>query len=245
MQQVPFYRLAHDARCARGNIGWSHLTDLGANFIGSYSFYLLGSPFFWLTIPFPGEWLQFLMGPLFMLKFASAALTGYVYLHRYARSPSTALLASLLYAFSGFSVYNIFFNHFHEAIIFFPLLLAALDEYMYAHRRGIFALAVAACCIVNYYFFVGMVCFTVIYFFVRLLSGSWKISPQNFLLLALEAVLGLGISCILLVPSVLCIMQNYRVSNPISGWNALLYDKTSGMCTSCNRSFSRRIRPRA
>ena len=224
VQQVPFYRLAHDA-VRSGNIGWSHLTDLGANFIGSYSFYLLGSPFFWLTIPFPGEWLQFLMGPLFMLKFASAALTGYVYLHRYARSPSTALLASLLYAFSGFSVYNIFFNHFHEAIIFFPLLLAALDEYMYAHRRGIFALAVAACCIVNYYFFVGMVCFTVIYFFVRLLSGSWKISPQNFLLLALEAVLGLGISCILLVPSVLCIMQNYRVSNPISGWNALLYDK--------------------
>ena len=52
VQQVPFYRLAHDA-VRSGNLGWSHLTDLGANFIGSYSFYLLGSPFFWLTIPFP------------------------------------------------------------------------------------------------------------------------------------------------------------------------------------------------
>ena len=224
VQQVPFYRLAHDA-VRSGNIGWNHLTDLGVNFIGSYSFYLLGSPFFWITIPFPGEWLQYLMGPLFILKFASASLTGYVYLHRYARNPNTALLASLLYAFSGFSVYNIFFNHFHEAIIVFPLLLAALDEYMYTRRRGIFALAVATCCIVNYYFFVGMVVFTVIYFFVRLFSGSWKITVRDFLLLALEAVLGLGISCILLVPSVLCILQNYRVSNPISGWNALLYDK--------------------
>ena len=28
--------------------------------------------------------------------------------------------------FSGFSVYNIFFNHFHEAIVVFPLLLWAL-----------------------------------------------------------------------------------------------------------------------
>lgn len=224
VQQVPFYRLAHDA-VRSGNIGWNHLTDLGVNFIGSYSFYLLGSPFFWITIPFPGEWLQYLMGPLFILKFASASLTGYVYLHRYARNPNTALLASLLYAFSGFSVYNIFFNHFHEAIIVFPLLLAALDEYMYTRRRGIFALAVATCCIVNYYFFVGMVVFTVIYFFVRLFSGSWKITVRDFLLLALEAVLGLGISCILLVPSVLCILQNYRVSNPVSGWNALLYDK--------------------
>ena len=56
------------------------------------------------------------------------------------RTPNTALLASLLYAFSGYSIYNIFFNHFHEAIIVFPLLLAALDEYMYTKRRGIFAL---------------------------------------------------------------------------------------------------------
>lgn len=44
VQQVTFYRLAHDA-VVSGNMGWSHITDLGANFIGSYSFYLLGSPF--------------------------------------------------------------------------------------------------------------------------------------------------------------------------------------------------------
>lgn len=128
--------IAHDA-IRSGNIGWNHLTDLGVNFIGSYSFYLLGSPFFWLTIPFPGEWLQYLMGPLFILKFGCASLSGYIYLHRYAKNPNTALLASLLYAFSGYSIYNIFFNHFHEAIIVFPLLLAALDEYMYTKRRGI------------------------------------------------------------------------------------------------------------
>ena len=73
VQQVPFYRLAHDA-VRSGNLGWSHLTDLGANFIGSYSFYLLGSPFFWLTIPFPSEWVQYLMGPLLILKFACATL---------------------------------------------------------------------------------------------------------------------------------------------------------------------------
>ena len=79
VQQVPFYRLAHDAIRA-GEWGWNSRTDLGANFIGSYSFYLLGSPFFWLTIPFPSEWVQFLMGPLLILKFACASLTGYIYI---------------------------------------------------------------------------------------------------------------------------------------------------------------------
>ncbi|MCH5353889.1 MAG: YfhO family protein [Acutalibacter sp.] len=224
VQQVPFYRLAHDAIRA-GEWGWNYRTDLGANFIGSYSFYLLGSPFFWLTIPFPSEWLQFMMGPLFILKFSCASLTGYIYIHRYTKNRESALIGAVMYAFSGFSIYNIFFNHFHEAIVLFPLLLAALDEYMANRRRGLFALAVAFCCLTNYYFFVGQVTFTLVYFFVRLLCKSWRISLRDFLLLALEAVLGLGLSCVLLVPSVLAVIQNSRTSNFINGWNALLYNR--------------------
>ena len=67
VQQIPFYQLAHDA-IRNGSFGWNWHTDLGANFIASYSFYLLGSPFFWLTIPFPNEFLPYLMAPLFILK---------------------------------------------------------------------------------------------------------------------------------------------------------------------------------
>lgn len=224
VQQVPFYRLAHDA-IRSGQIGWNQYTDLGANFIGSYSFYLLGSPFFWLTIPFPSSMLQFLMGPLLILKFACATLTGYIFLHRYTKTNDTALIGAVLYAFSGFSIYNIFFNHFHEAIVFFPLMLAALDEYMATRRRGIFALSVFACCFVNYYFFVGQVTFTLIYFFLRLICKSWRISLKDFLLLGLEAVLGVGLSGVLLMPSVLAVLQNSRTGNLINGWNAVLYNK--------------------
>ena len=54
VQQIPFYRMAHDA-VRSGDIFWNWYTDLGANFIGSYSFYLLGSPFFWLTLAFPSS----------------------------------------------------------------------------------------------------------------------------------------------------------------------------------------------
>ena len=37
VQQVPFYQMAHDA-VRSGSFGWSWTTDLGANFIASYSF---------------------------------------------------------------------------------------------------------------------------------------------------------------------------------------------------------------
>ena len=223
VQQIPFYRMCHDA-IRNGNLGWSHTTDLGANFIGSYTFYLIGSPFFWLTLPFPSAAVPYLMGPLFMLKFACASLTGYLYVRRYVRYEQSALIAALLYAFSGYSVYNVFFNHFHEAIIIFPLLLYSMDEYMYNRRRGVFAAAVFAACFVNYYFFVGQVTFCLIYWFVRMFSKSWRISFRDFLLLALEAVLGVLMSCVLLVPSCLAVLQNPRVSNDFNGWNALIYN---------------------
>ena len=118
-QQIHFYM--HCLEMVRsGNFSWDFGTDLGANFIGSYSFYLLGSPFFWLTIPFPNYMVPYLMGPLLILKFALCALTAYLYIRRFTRTPRAAQIGALLYAFSGFSIYNIFFNHFHEAFIVFP-----------------------------------------------------------------------------------------------------------------------------
>ncbi|MDD3260548.1 MAG: YfhO family protein [Oscillospiraceae bacterium] len=226
VQQVPFYQMCHDA-IRSGNWRWSWTTDLGANFIGSYSFYLLGSPFFWLTMLFPSAAVPYLMGPLYILKFGCACLTGSIYLRRYCKNGDLAVLGGMLYAFSGFSVYNVFFNHFHEAIVFFPLFLWAMDEYMYHRRRGVFALCTFLCCFVNYYFFVGMVVFVIIYWLVRWFAKDEhyrNISGRDFGFLWVEAVLGVLCSCVLLLPTLFAISQNNRVNDPSNGWNALLYD---------------------
>ena len=223
VQQIPFYQMCHDA-IRNGNFFWNWTTDLGVNFIGSYSFYNISSPFFWLTIPFPSEAVPYLMAPLLMLKFATASVTSFAFLKRFVKNPNYALIGALLYAFSGFSIYNIFFNHFHEVIAFFPLLLLALEENVVNHRRGVFALTVALSAIVNYYFFFGQVIFVVIYFFVRLAcSEDFKLNIRQFLLLFLEAVLGVLIAAFLLLPSVLAISGNPRTDNFLLGWNGLLY----------------------
>lgn len=225
VQQIPFYQLAHDA-IQSGNTGWSHLTDLGANFVGSYSFYLLGSPFFWLTVLLPSSWVPYAFGPLLTLKLGFASLSAYIFIRRYVRKKKNAVIGGILYAFSGFSIYNIFFFHFHEAMIFFPLLLAAMDEFHATKRRGVFALAVFACAVVNYYFFVGQVIFAIIYYIVKLVSKSYRFRLSDFVALAVEAVIGFGMSLFLLLPSVAAITGNYRVSEVINGWNALIYQHT-------------------
>lgn len=234
VQQVPFYKLAHEA-VREGNIFWNFGTDLGANFIGSYSFYLLGSPFFWLTLPFPTDFVPHLMGPLLILKFSCASVAAYAYLTRFVKKKEYALLGGLLYAFSGFSVYNIFFNHFHEAIVYFPLLLLSMECLMKDDRRWPFIVMVALCSISNYYFFFGMVVFAVLYFILRVMSGDWDLFVRGRYLardfkrvgiLVLEAVLGLLLSAFMLLPAVLAITGNTRIDSFLTGWSGIVYSRS-------------------
>ena len=226
VQQIPFYQLCHNA-IRSGEIGWSFVTDLGANFIGSYTFYTITSPFFWLTLPFPNSWVPYFMGPLLILKFACSALTAFLYIRRFTRKRETAQLAALLYAFSGFSVYNIFFNHFHEAIVFFPLLLLAFELLACENRRGVFALAVAVCAIVNYFFFIGMLVFGVIYFVIRLISRAIKLTSSQVFAIFFEAIVGILLAFVVLWPSYLAIADNSRVGEIDLGWNSIFFGKES------------------
>ena len=102
VQQIPFNQMTHDAIRA-GNIGWNWYTDLGVNLIGSYSFYNLGSPFFWLTLPFPSAWVPYMIGPLLILKIGCCGLTSYLFISRYVKNQWYAVLGAVLYAISGFS----------------------------------------------------------------------------------------------------------------------------------------------
>ena len=223
-QQIPFYQMVHDS-ILNGDTMWSYTTDLGANLVGSYSFYLMGSPFFWITLLFPSSFVPYLMAPLLILKFGFASLTAYIFLKRYVSNKGFAVLGGLLYAFSGFSLYNVFFNHFHEAIIIFPLLLYAIDEYMYNKRKGIVALAVFGSCVLNYYFFVGQVVFVIIYWVIRVATKTYpKINFTELLFLAFQVIIGFLMTFVILLPSILSVIQNNRLDTWPEGWNAILYD---------------------
>ena len=61
-QQIPFNILCNKA-IKNGEYFWNWNTDLGSNFIASYSFYNIGSPFFWIMLLVPSKYLVFAMGP--------------------------------------------------------------------------------------------------------------------------------------------------------------------------------------
>lgn len=215
-QQLTFGELCVEA-VRGGDFGWNWNTDLGVNFIGSYSFYTLGSPFFWLTALFPSSFAPYLVGPMLALKTGFASLFAYIYIKRFVKRADTAVLGGVLYALSGYSMLNTVFNHFHDVICFFPLLLVALEEAVVNKRRVCFALAVALSALVNYYFFIGEVVFLIIYFVIRVsMDNGFRISKTDFLCLAFESVVGVMLAAILFVPSVYQVLDVPRATRLLS-----------------------------
>ncbi|MGN0627297.1 MAG: YfhO family protein [Oscillospiraceae bacterium] len=223
-QQICFYMHAHEL-VKSGQIGWDWVTDLGVNFIGSYSFYLLFSPFFWLTLPFDTAVVPYLMAPLFVLKFCTAAFTAYFFVARFVKDKRFAVIGGLLYAFSGYCIYNLFFNHFLDVVAFFPLILIGLEMLITEDKHGPFALSVALNAVVNYWFFIGEVFFVILYFFIRITDKNISSKFRCFLYVALESVLGLCLAAVAVLPSVLAIIGNPRTGTDdlINGWNLWLY----------------------
>ena len=227
VQQVPFYehcvRMVHE-----GTVTWDWVTDLGSNFVGSYSYYLLGSPFFWIMCLFPAAWAPYLMGPIYIVKFVVAALTSYAFFKRFVKNKEYAVLGSLMYAFCGFQIYNLFFNQFHEVVALFPLLLIGMEELIQNNRKGVFAVAVALNCMCNYFMFAGQVVFCLIYFFMRVIKRSYRITWKKFAHLALESVVGVLIGAVLFLPAALAILGNYRLSYKFKSLKDMLVYITGG-----------------
>lgn len=223
-QQMMFYQHCHDA-VRSGNMGWDWGTDLGSSFVGSYAFYLLGSPFFWLTTLFPSGAVPYLIPWLLALKTAIAAITAYAYIRFFVDNTSACFIGGLLYAFSGFQTYNVFFNHFHDATAFFPLMLLGFELLVQKNKKGPFAVAVAICATISYFFFACEVVFIVIYFFLRCLDKDFDIDMKKFGLLILEAVIGVMISAVIFLPSALSVMGNYRVNERLYGLDLVIYSE--------------------
>lgn len=221
-QQIPFFKMCVQA-VHDGMMGWDWHTDLGANFVGSYTYYTLGSPFFWFMTLFPADWSHYLMAPLLCVKIALFSLFAFIYIRRFVTKPQTALIGGILYAFSSFNLYNIFFQ-FQDAIIWFPLLLIALEEAVVNKRRGFFALTVALNALANYFFFIGECVFLIIYFLCRYaMDKRFEVKGKDFLCLAFESVVGVMIAGILFIPSVYQVLDVPRSTNILTDWSFVFY----------------------
>ncbi|MBO5623508.1 MAG: YfhO family protein, partial [Butyrivibrio sp.] len=220
-----------------GDFLWNWNVDLGGSMAGDFSFYLWGSPFFWLTVPFPEDAIPYLMPILMALKYAVAGTCAYLYIRPYVKKYSYAMVGGYLYAFCGFNACNIVFNHFTDSVAFFPLYLLFFERLMTrsAFDEGgkllpsgkaflRFAIMSAFMAIVNYYFFFGQALFLVIYFCVRFIRESEvKVVVIRLLRAFCGGLLGVLIAGFFLMQAFAGLKGNTRLDNFVTGYNMLIY----------------------
>ena len=222
LEQIPFNMMINYS-LKNGSFLWTWFNDLGSNFIGTFSFYNLFSPFNIIGYLFPSSWFPYLIGPIFIIKYGVSGICSYLFLKRYVKNKNYAVLGSLLYTFSGFQLTNILFYHFHDVVAFFPLLLYSLDRMVYDKKRGSLALVIVLCALTNWLFFIGEGIFTFIYFIVKVICKEYKINKRIFFNIVFEVIFGLLISMFVLVPTMLFIMDNPRVGTSWTFINMIKY----------------------
>ena len=199
---------------------------LGMDFLDAYSFYNLFSPFTLITLLIPEKAIIYAVPFLIALKLGVCSLNGYLYASRFCKDPCYALIAAMLYTFSGYQMTNFVF-HYMDGIALFPLLLYALEAAVTEKRRGLFGIAVALCALTNYYLFVIEAIFVILYFLVRLTDNSFRIGIKDFFCLGFEVFAGTAAAGIVLVPAIVCILESPRLGGSYSADNivqALFYE---------------------
>lgn len=212
-QEIPFI-METKRMLLSGTPWWSWNTYYGDNFLGSYGFYTLTSPFVWLLCLLPYEWIVKSIFIVLVLKYICAFLTSRLFLRKMDVSNESACVGGLLYAFSSYVISNSFYYHFFEPLIVFPLLLVAAERYLRRERYGCTALLAASflTAFINYYFAVGSFVAAAMYVFCRMLftemRREWRRVPLALLLVGM----GIAMDAFVLLPTAMQLSGGPRSS---------------------------------
>ena len=192
---------------------------LGANYLGTQSFYYVFSPLFYLLCLWPRKFLY--QGIFFhmVFKFALGGFFMYVLLKKYfSVSEKMSVLGGLIYAFSGWSLFYLWF-HFGDIVAFFPLFIMGIEKCLKERKGWLLSIGTFLCGISNYFFLVNFIIFGVLYALYRWIyiyginkkrGYSAKVRYSVLLQGILYAAIGVMMSAICLLPSLHVAMSTNR-----------------------------------
>ncbi len=216
---------------------WDWSNFLGNNYFGASTFYFLGSPFFWLTMLLPSVDLviEFFL-TLNIIKSLMCVCFTYLWLFKVTKSDLGSAIGGLIVTFSGFILINYANNHMLDAVLFMPLVLYFVEKYLFDDKKTGLILSIGYLGIVNYYFLYLFIPFMLLYTLFRYFDSIDKFDLVNMLKKAggfvLCLMVGLLICSITLIPSMMALSGNDRVSDFNIGLNTIGKDNIFRFITS-------------
>lgn len=218
LQEIPFYYNAWDDWRTFLNTGvfpqWDPNTFLGSSNIGSNTFYYLFNPFIIPVVLMPRVLVPQMQAFMIITKIVLAGYAMRKLLQSFKISDNTAYLLSLAYAFCGWNFFYLWFNHFFEITVMFPVFLLGIERVLKEKKPFLLVISIAIVGVMNYFFLIAFCFCGVLYALVRyfqLFKSYTKVERVEVLGKGIAAfAIGLMFSAIVLLPAFKVVELNPR-----------------------------------
>lgn len=194
---------------------WSANSFFGADYLGTYSYYVYASPFFWPLLLLNENQLEVGITVIFIMKHMLAGVSSYLFLSTQFEEKRYAVSGSLIYTFSSFTFDATYYFIFLDVIAVFPLFLYFLEKALYGNGDIGFIFAVFLNATINYYCFIGTSIFFLIYLFIRVKNSdelNWKCAIKCIALYAA----GVAASAVILLPAAFSLLNTSKATGSFS-----------------------------
>ncbi len=191
---------------------YSWNTGIGSNFVALYAYYL-ASPFNWLCVLVPEQYLMEFLSYMVVFKTGLCGLSFTFYLRRHFKTDLkmsyAALCFSVFYALSGFMAAYNWDVMWLDVVALAPVVILGLERLVFEGKCKMYCIALAISILSNYYLCIMLCIFLALYFIVLLIGkrdGSMKgFYGKAILRFALYSLLAGGMAAVLLVPELCAI----------------------------------------
>lgn len=235
-QYVHFFNLFHDLARSGELPFWAWSYGIGGSFWNDFSYYNLGDLFMWPLLLFPKDWFPHLFLPLSILKLILMALGMFYFLSYIGIKKHLAMIGALVYPIVGYNVEHLYTHYFFvHAGLFFPCILLGYEQFLKQRKPFLFVFSIFIASISNFYLMfmlsLGLGLYCLFRFFTQEDRDKTVKSFIGFHLQLIGLyVLGLGLSMVIFLPSVISYLTSnaqVRTKAPID--NLLSYSEVLEM----------------
>ncbi|HHU27954.1 TPA: YfhO family protein [bacterium] len=225
LQQLPFHENGYDNIWHFLRTGefvmWSYENFIGVNYFAANTFYYLTSPFFIPILFVPRFLIPQMIYIMMVVKLATGGLLFYILLKKFYKvSKEVSFIGATVYAFCGWGMYYLWFNHFADVLALFPLTLIGV-EYCLTKRKGwVLTLGMFLMGMTNYFFLFTFAITTPLYALFRVVAlnkgKGFKGAKEGFFALAQTAlyfIAGILLTGFILLPAYRVVGDTPRVAN--------------------------------
>jgi len=210
-QYVSFFNSLKNIFTGEISALYSFSKTLGGNMFGLISYYLL-SPFNLIIMFFNKTNITEAILIINVLKIAACGLTSYIFFNKtFKEKGIVPIIFSTCYALLS---YNIIYSQnllWIDGVIFLPLVFLGIDRLIEKKKPLLFYITLTCTIISNYY--IGyMICIgSLVYYIYKsyLFNNyelSWKKNKKEFIYFIKYALLAVGTTCIVLIPSIFSLL---------------------------------------